>query len=315
MIFLLPLLSSLSLTHGGPTHHAIHWERPSRHTRILNGVRLTSIDYTYTIDGAEYEGYVSAPSTPDDHNVTAAPLSLPGVLVAHQWMGLGEMEKFRADQMASFGYVAFALDMYGKGIRPTTSAEAKGNSSALTSDPAELHKRALAALDVLRELSTLVPGTPAVNGSALVAQGYCFGGLVALELARIGGGGDAPDTRLVASTVSKAPSKLPLVAVASFHGELGALEPIAPGAIVTSVQVHHADLDSQGSQGLLAFEDEMRTAKVANWATSKYGNCAHGWTDPTSSKYEEQAAVQSHASMRHFFAYALGFNHCHPTSY
>ena len=43
--------------------------------------------------------------------------------------------------MASFGYKAFALDVYGKGIRPSNQKEAAGNCSALESHPTILHKR------------------------------------------------------------------------------------------------------------------------------------------------------------------------------
>ena len=52
---------------------------------------------------------------------------MPGVLIAHQWMGLGQGEMYRAEEMASHGYTAFALDVYGQGVRPTNEEEAGGN--------------------------------------------------------------------------------------------------------------------------------------------------------------------------------------------
>jgi dienelactone hydrolase len=200
-------------------------------------------------------------------------------------MGLGDMEKYRAEQMAAFGYKAFALDVYGKGIRPSNPKEAGGNSSALEADPAELHKRVNKGLSMLEtEVNESVP----VNKSALVANGYCFGGVMVLELARTGA---------------------PVVGVSSFHGELGNLTSQGNDQIKAAVQVHHADLDFQNASVLLAFENEMRNKKVATWATTKYGNCYHGWTDPTSSNYNAQAAIQSHASMRHFYAALLGLDY------
>src|SRR5205823_3085751 len=39
----------------------------------------------------------------------------PGVLVVHQWKGLTDYEKKRAEMLAKLGYVAFAVDIYGKG--------------------------------------------------------------------------------------------------------------------------------------------------------------------------------------------------------
>src|SRR5262245_38137619 len=48
----------------------------------------------------------------------AAKEKRPGIIVVHDWMGLGDYAKMRADMLAQLGYVAFAADIYGKGIRP-----------------------------------------------------------------------------------------------------------------------------------------------------------------------------------------------------
>src|SRR5512135_1753527 len=48
----------------------------------------------------------------------------PGVLVVHQWKGLTDYEQKRAQMLAQLGYVAFAVDVYGKGIRPSSAQEA-----------------------------------------------------------------------------------------------------------------------------------------------------------------------------------------------
>src|SRR5271170_6212555 len=40
----------------------------------------------------------------------------PGILVFPEWWGLTDYPKHRAEQLAKLGYVAFAADMYGKGI-------------------------------------------------------------------------------------------------------------------------------------------------------------------------------------------------------
>lgn len=235
---------------------------------------ITSHEFDYTLEGIVYEGYVSYPTDVID-------AELPGILIGHQWMGLGQMEKFRADEMASYGYVSFALDVYGKGIRPKTPEEARGNVTKLKSNPEEFHKRVNKGLEILTNLGE----GPVVNKSAMVANGYCFGGLMVLELARQG---------------------TDLVGVSSFHGDLGALLDPSKDNIKAAIQVHHADLDSQGADGLLKFEDEMRNNRVKTWATTKYGNCYHGWTEPNLPVYNEQAAKQSHASMRHFYSYLMG---------
>ncbi len=161
-------------------------------------------DYTYIIDGKQYEGYMS-------YSTDLQPGTAPAALVVHQWMGLGKMEKLRADEMASHGYIAFAVDMYGKGKRATTSAQAVQYMHEVTDHPDVLQQRARKGIDLLKT----VPGT---NASAIVANGYCFGGLVVLELAR---------------------QAAPVVAVASFHGELGNLTTPTASMGDIPIQVHH----------------------------------------------------------------------------
>src|SRR5688572_14531071 len=48
----------------------------------------------------------------------------PGILIVHQWKGLAENEKMRAQMLAKMGYIAFACDIYGKGVRPTAMQDA-----------------------------------------------------------------------------------------------------------------------------------------------------------------------------------------------
>ena len=219
------------------------------------GASIVGADYTYTVDGQQYEGYLS-------YDSTLKPGASPAALVVHQWMGLGEMEKARTDEMAGHGYVAFAVDMYGKGKRATTSSGAMKLMHEVTGDPAKLQQLARKGIDILKSL-------PATNSSAIVANGYCFGGLVVLELAR---------------------QAAPLAGVASFHGELGSsflpqiylpqrscasaqgvvcllragnLTTAQAGMAAIPVQVHHGDLDRQGAAGLNAFEDEVRAVASA----------------------------------------------------
>ena len=105
--------------------------------------------------------------------------SRPGVLIVHQWKGLGEYEKMRAAQLAEMGYIAFALDMYGKGIRPETSTEASTQAKIYRDDRKLMRERAISGLEVLRK-------TDFVEQENIAAIGFCFGGGVVLELARSG---------------------------------------------------------------------------------------------------------------------------------
>ena len=64
----------------------------------------------------------------------------PGVIVVHQWMGLTDYEKGRARQLAELGYVAFAVDMYGKGVRATSAQQAGALATIYRNDRALMRK-------------------------------------------------------------------------------------------------------------------------------------------------------------------------------
>src|ERR1043166_832110 len=72
----------------------------------------------------------------------------PAVLVVHQWMGLGEYEKKRAEMLAKLGFNVFAVDIYGKGIRPQTPQAAAAEAGKYKNDRALLRARVRASLDV-----------------------------------------------------------------------------------------------------------------------------------------------------------------------
>ena len=92
----------------------------------------------------------------------------PGVLIVHQWTGLSEYEKGRARQLAGLGYTAFALDIYGKGVRPER-AEAGKFAGIYKGDRALYRRRLLAGLEVLKQRGK-------VDEKSIAAIGYCFGG-------------------------------------------------------------------------------------------------------------------------------------------
>ena len=71
----------------------------------------------------------------------------PGVLVVHEWTGLGDYAKTRARKLAEMGYVAFAADIYGKGIRPKTPQEAAAQAGNYKKDRALMRARTPAGLD------------------------------------------------------------------------------------------------------------------------------------------------------------------------
>jgi dienelactone hydrolase len=168
--------------------------------------------------------------------------------------------------------------MFGDRRQARSLEEAAKLIGELRNEPEALRARGRAALAALAAL-------PQVDASRLAAIGFCFGGSVALELAR--GGAD-------------------LKAVISFHGVLATKTPAASGKVKASVLVcTGADDPLAPPDQVRAFEDEMRAAAVRDWQLVSNGNTMHGFTNPDAdgsimraALYSEQADRRSWASMR-----------------
>ncbi|MEQ9480688.1 dienelactone hydrolase family protein [Coleofasciculus sp. F4-SAH-05] len=205
----------------------------------------------------------------------------PGVMVVHAWKGLGDYEKQRAKQLAELGYVAFAADIYGKGIRPTTNEEAREQATIYRSNRRLMRDRAQAGLQVLQQY-------PLTDGNQVAAIGYCFGGGTVLELARSGA---------------------PVAGVVSFHGNLDTPNPADAQGIKGRVLVLHGAADPLvPDEQVDAFKREMNYANV-DWQMVMYGNAVHSFSDPnagndpsTGVAYNEKADQRSWAAMNRFFA-------------
>ena len=115
----------------------------------------------YTHAGTSLEGYLAY----DD----AVSGKAPGILVVHEWWGLNDYARSRAEKLAGMGYVAFAVDMYGKGKSTEHPDQAAAWMKEVNSNMEAWLKRALAGLEVLKK-------QPQVDTTRLAAIGYCFGG-------------------------------------------------------------------------------------------------------------------------------------------
>ncbi len=128
----------------------------------------TATDITYTVDNQDYQGYYAK----------ADQANAPFILLIHDWDGLTDYEKKRADMLADEGYNVLAADMFGAGIRPTEMADKKRLTTELYDDRAKMRRLLAGALTVGQQ-----QGNNVRTGTTM---GYCFGGSVALELARSG---------------------------------------------------------------------------------------------------------------------------------
>jgi dienelactone hydrolase len=226
----------------------------------------------YKQGDAVLEGYLAW----DDAKTTQR----PGVLVVHEWIGISPFIKQQTEALAKLGYVAFAADIYGKGIRPETQAEAAKTAKIYMSDRPLLRARVNAGLSILKAQKL-------VDQQRLAAIGYCFGGSSALELARSG-----TDVR----------------GVVSFHGILSSPTPQDAKNIKAKVLVlHGADDPFVKPEEVAAFQDEMRNAKT-DWQFISYGNSVHRFTNPEAGNdnskgaaYNEKADKRSWEAMKTFF--------------
>jgi dienelactone hydrolase len=204
----------------------------------------------------------------------------PGVLVVHEWYGLGPYAKKRADQLAELGYIAFAVDIYGKGVRPQNSEEAGKEAGKYRADRQLLRARINAGLETLKKQKGVDP-------LKIAAIGYCFGGGTVLELARSGA-----DIR----------------GVVSFHGSLDTPNPDDAKRIKAKVLVLHGGADPYVTAAhVAAFQDEMTKAYV-DWQIISYGGAVHSFTNPEAGSdpskgaaYHASADRRSWEAMKQFF--------------
>lgn len=184
----------------------------------------------------------------------------PGVLVVHEWWGHNEYARKRARMLAELGYVALAVDMYGAGKQASHPEDAGKFSGEVKKNMPEARARFEAALRLLRQ-------QPSVDAARIAAIGYCFGGGVVLEMARMG---------------------LDLKAVASFHGSLATAHPAGQGAIKARILVANgADDPFVKPEEIAAFKQEMDAAG-ADYRFVSYPGAKHSFTNPGADQYGRQ---------------------------
>ncbi len=214
----------------------------------------------------------------------STPRPRPGVIVIHEWWGHNAYAQRRAEQLAELGYAAFAVDMYGTGKTAGNPEEAQKLSKPFYENRSLMDSRAMAGLNKLKTM-------PNVDGSRMSAVGYCFGGTVALEMARRG-----EDLR----------------GVVSLHGGLATPERAEPGRVKAQVLVLNGGADEMvKEQERNNFVAEMKAAGVS-FKNIVYPDATHAFSNPKATEignrfnipvaYNENADKKSFEEEKNFLA-------------
>jgi dienelactone hydrolase len=226
---------------------------------------IVTKDVDYEQNGVKLRGYLAY----DDAKVKDG--KIPGVLVVHEWWGLDDYPKHRAEQLAALGYVAFALDMYGAGVVAKDPGEAGKLAGQFKDKPLMMAARAQAGLDQL-------VGTGLVDPSKVAAIGYCFGGTTVQTLAYSGA---------------------PLAGIVSFHGSLVPATADTAAKNQAKFLICHGALDpSSKPEQIDAFLKSLNDEKL-DYRFVVYAGAYHAFTNPAS-----DANVVKFPSMKGFIGYS-----------
>ncbi|WP_227367793.1 dienelactone hydrolase family protein [Halomonas sp. M20] len=219
---------------------------------IKMGPQVKGERFTYSTGGETYEGYLARNVNDDQPR--------PAVIVVHEWWGLNDYTRARADQLAALGFVALAVDMYGDGQVATHPDDAGMFSSQVMKDWPSARARLEAAMASLRE-------SPWVDESkGMAAIGYCFGGGVVMNMALSG---------------------MPIKAAISFHGT-PAQAASNPQAFDGAVKIYNGAQDPLVKREDLIAMAQALKAQGARVEVVNYPTATHGFTNPAA----DEAAAQ-----------------------
>lgn len=214
--------------------------------------KIIGKEVTYQADSVIMKGYLAFDQNKEGKR--------PGVLVVHEWWGHNEHARENARMLAEAGYTALAVDMYGNGKQADHPDDASAFSSAVMKDFNGASER-------FNQAKKLLMKHPSLDTSSIGAMGFCFGGGVALNMARMGADLDA---------------------VVSVHGSLGAVEPAEEGEVKANILVLTGGADPFVPQDAIeAFKAEMDAAKV-NYEVISYEGALHAFSNPDATAMGEK---------------------------
>jgi dienelactone hydrolase len=246
----------------------------SKDSAVENTADIKEEPVTYSVDGKNFNGYVTYDSKQQGKR--------PAVLVVHEWWGLNDYPRSRAKQLAQLGYIAMAVDMYGDGKTGEDPKAAQALATPYYKDPTLSKTRLDAAINKLKTF-------PQTDTSKMAAIGYCYGGFIVLNAAKLGAD---------------------LKGVVSFHGDLSGV-PVNKNLLKAKILVCHGEADQFVNPEVAAFKKSMDSAGV-DYTFKSYPGATHAFTNPAATEngrkfnmpiaYNAAADAASWNDMKAFFA-------------
>jgi|TARA_B110000503_G_scaffold2211_1_gene2942 dienelactone hydrolase len=228
---------------------------------VFAGAHANASELHYSVGGQDFKAHVSQP----------AGKSLGKVFIIHDWDGLNQYEKKRADMLAELGYEAVALDLFGVDAKLEGFEDYKRETGALYQNRSEFQSRIAAAVKAA-----------SANSKSDVAEfliGYCFGGAAVLEGARMG---------------------LDVDGFVSFHGGLETPEGQDYSQTKGAVLLLHGSADPvSGMDALASTLQQMQKAEITHSA-EVYGGARHSFTVQGSRDYNADADEKSWQALLRF---------------
>ena len=250
----------------------------SKTPETTDAMKIHEESVTYTLDGKNYNALFA-------YNENQKGIR-PAILLVPEWWGLNDYAKSRAKQLAELGYAAMAIDVYGDGKVGNDPKEAQALTSPFYKDPFLVKPIIDAAINKIKTM-------PDVDTSNIGAIGYCFGGGVVLNAAKLGAN---------------------LKGVVSFHGSLKGVTP-NKNLIKAKILVCHGAADDFENPNVAQFKKEMDSAGVA-YTFKEYAGATHAFTNPESTeigkkfnmpiRYNAAADTASWNDMQVFFKDIFG---------
>lgn len=241
------------------------------HARVLKKA------LSYQHQGVQLEGYLAYDDSIEGKR--------PAVLVVHEWWGLNDYARRRVEQLARMGYVAFGLDMYGKGKVTEHPKQAAEWMKQVNTSVHLWQQRALAGLEVLRK-------DPRTDTRRIAAIGYCFGGATVQQLAYTGAH---------------------IKGIVSFHGSLLLPTDDQAKGVKAKILICHGAADPfVQREAVQSYISGMEKLGL-DWQMILYGGAKHSFTNPSADQvgmdalgYSKSADQRSWTHMKEFFGEIFG---------